>query len=287
MRTSVAFLAALAPLASATLKTSTSGGALIINQCSIDIPMKNVPAMGQGVENGKEVDQILAANNTGPASRYFTPWISLHVDGGWSMKLNTLDNWVNIMQFEYTWTGDLEVWYDMSFVNGIESDHPPWHFIQAGQAPKVNAYSYATDDAQGMQAPVPVAATVTLVMCPGSTGAAAAPTSTSTTTVAPPAPKTTAAPTTTPSSSSSSSHTTTLSTVSTPDTDNAGKNVQASQAPASTAAPTKASTTTTSSDVDIVTYYKTEVVVAVVTETATAHAKARRHEHRHPHGHKF
>ncbi|GAM84470.1 hypothetical protein ANO11243_024660 [Dothideomycetidae sp. 11243] len=274
MKSSIALVAAVsAPLAAATLLTSSSGGAMIINKCDQPIPMQNVPAMGSGVENGEECDKTLAANNVGADSQYFTPWIALQVPGGWSMKLNTMGNWNNIMQFEYTWTGDKELWYDMSFVNGVESDHPSWQFEYNGQV-TTNAYTFATDDAQGMQAPVPVDATVTLVLCPQSTGAgAAAPTSTAAATSP-------AAPAYTPSSSS-----TTLATSTTVAA--GGKNVYTT--PSASPSPAPTTTTTTADDFDIVTEYQTEIVTAyaVVTEVASAHAKAKRHEHRHPHGHVF
>ncbi|KAF2154100.1 hypothetical protein K461DRAFT_122134 [Myriangium duriaei CBS 260.36] len=271
MRSTLAFVAAAAaPLASATLQTCTTGGAKIINYCSQEVPMKNIPAMGpSSIENGVEEDKNLAANGKGD-NQYF-------------------NDWAHPMQFEYTWTGDNQIWYDMSLVDGNNTDgspitYPSFGFSTGSGALKTNAYAYSTDDKKGMQIPVGLSTTVTLLLCPeSSSAAAAAPTAATTTTAAAATTTTTtttAAPTTTsvaPAYTPSSTTTTTLATSA------INKNA-VSSTPAVLATPT--SSATSSDDVEIVTKYEYETAIVTAVVTETAHAKARRHEHRHPHGHK-
>lgn len=283
MNSLIALMAVAAPMASA-IQTASVGGAKIVNHCSSDFSLTNVPAYAPS--SPKQVSATLAANNVGEDSTYFTPWISLDVAGGWSMKLPNPDDTANIAQFEYTWTGDDQVWTDMSFVFNDAQNFPDWEFTCSdGATFTKDYYRNSTDDANGMQVPVPLSATVTLALCPSGTAAATtaaattAPVTTEATTTAAPttaaAPTTTPTPTTTPSTTTkaqapTTTPSTTLSKAYTP-----GNHVNASPA-------TLAMVEGTDGDVEIVTEYATQVVTAVVTETA--HAKRRRHEHRHPHG---
>ncbi|PNS16793.1 hypothetical protein CAC42_4757 [Sphaceloma murrayae] len=277
----IAFVAAAAvPLASA-LKQSSSGGAKVVNMCSYDIPLRAVPALGTGIENAASSDTILAANNAGSSSEWQSPWIQLLVAGGWSIKLNTIDSWTNIMQFEYTWADDNQVWFDNSFVDGIESQHPKWKLDCPNSAEPCHnkAYQHSTDDAAGMQKPVPPQDTITLILCPenaGSSSSSSAPAPSSTA-----APSTTTTPTTTtttpPPTSSTTFQTSASTTSSALDLNLKQANVQASPAAAEDQA------TPVKGKPDVVIEYETMVVTAIVTETA--HARVRRHEHRHPHGH--
>lgn len=279
MRNTIIALAAAAPLlVAASLETSTSGGAKIINKCDYDIPMEAVPASGEDVDEATTTSKTLAANNAGDDSEYFTNWISLGDDGGWSLKLNANNSWTNIMQYEYTWTGDSDVWYDMSFVNGDSSDFPEWEFIAGDGEATTNAYLYSTDDAEGMNPAVATSVTVTLILCPASTGSATeAATSATSFSSSPAAATTTATSTTTSAYKAPSSSSTTLAT--------SYSKVQFKDVVQSTsaAATTTAAPAPINAEYEVVTEYATEVVTAVVYETA--HAKAKRHEHRHPHAH--
>lgn len=280
MKNTIISIAALAApaLVAASTQISNSGGALIINKCNQDIPLQVVPASGSDVDTAQSSDVTLAANNVGSSSQFFTHWVSLGDNGGWSLKLNTLGNWNNIMQYEYTWTGDSNVWYDMSFVNGVESDFPDWQFVADGGEATTNAYQFSTDDEQGMNPAVPTSATVTLLLCPASTGSSSQATA--------PAVDSSSAPEVTTSSYVAppveSPSSTTLVTSFAPVQK---QNTQTSAPPATTeapAAPPASDAAPVDVGFEVVTEFATQVVTAVVYETQ--HAKARRHEHGHPHG---
>lgn len=269
--------AAAVPLAAA-LKQSQSGGAVVINQCNYDIPLKAIPAQASGIENAQESDKTLTASG----GQFFTPFVQLLTAGGWSIKLNTIDSWKNIMQFEYTWADDNQIWYDNSFVDGVESEHPAWQFLcpDSPTPPHNNAYQHSTDDAAGMQKPVAPSATITLVLCPGETGSS---------TPAPSygaLPSSSEAPSSTQAPAPTTAPSTTLQTYASPtpsSTSDLGLKQANVQVESSSEEPTPSPTPADDGDVAVVTAYETKVVTAVVTETASP--KQKRHAHRHPHGH--
>ncbi|KAF2221005.1 hypothetical protein BDZ85DRAFT_266123 [Elsinoe ampelina] len=276
---SIAMVAAIAVSSTAALKTSSSGGMQVVNKCNYEIPLKAVPAMGVGIENPEISSTTLSANG----GTWSTPWIQLLVSGGWSIKLNTIGSWTNIMQAEYTWATDGvgPIWYDNSFVDGVESEHPKWEFLcpLCPEKPHAGAYQHSTDDANGMQKPCGTDATVTLVLCPenGSSGgsspapsSSAAPSSSSTTPAPPP-------PTTTPSTTAAAPSTTFATSTSSSSLPIKQANVP--DAPAPDDEPEAPGSPV------IVTAYETKIVTSVVYETEVAGSKKKRHAHRHPHGH--
>ncbi|KAF4552062.1 Hypothetical protein D9617_11g009090 [Elsinoe fawcettii] len=275
---SIAFVAAAALPFTAALKQSSSGGARVVNKCNYEIPLKSIPAMGTGVQNGQTSEKTLAANGKGD-NEFFTPWIQLLVAGGWSIKLNTIGSWTNIMQFEYTWAADNQLWYDNSFVDGVESEHPKWAFDcpLCPEKPHNLAYQHSTDDAAGMQKPCSTDATVTLILCPengdaGSSNSSPAPA---------PAPSSSAQPTT---EAPAPTTTTTPPPPSTTFATSTSSSLPIKQANVPDAPAEDDSKNQPGSPV-IVTAIEYKVVTALVYETEAAQARKKRHAHRHPHGH--
>ncbi|KAI4761475.1 hypothetical protein E4T52_07831 [Aureobasidium sp. EXF-3400] len=197
MKNSVYATAALVAAAAA----DSVGSAIVVNKCSYDVTLANVPSADGGYS---EIDKILS-----PSDTYTQKWTSLTNGNGWSIKLSNSSSLENILQYEYTYQNDGTIWYDLSEVNGNPWDGN-WEITadSASCTPKQQAYRYATDDAYGMQA-CPADAVITVTLCSGdedndsaassaSSSVAAASTSshsTFQTTVA--APTTSAAPTTT------------------------------------------------------------------------------------------
>ncbi|CAK3982184.1 Hypothetical predicted protein [Lecanosticta acicola] len=135
------------------------GSAHVVNQCSYDVYLCNVPASGGGYE---ESDQTLSAGNS-----WTQQWTELSNGDGWSIKLSHSTALENILQYEYTFHNDGIIWYDLSCVNGNPWDQD-WEITSSTDScsPKQQAYRYATDDAYGMQA-CSQDASITVTLCSG------------------------------------------------------------------------------------------------------------------------
>jgi hypothetical protein len=271
------------------------GEAIVINKCEYEVYLCNVPASGGGYS---EIDKTLSPNET-----YSQGWTELTNGNGWSIKLSKTEVLDNILQYEYTFHNDGNIWYDLSEVNGNPWD-ANWEITAESPdnscAPKQQAYRYATDDAYGMQR-CDQDATITVTLCSGESqndgGAAAASSSVA-------AETSTEAPA--PSSSAWSSATSAAAepTSAAPEPSTASpETTSEAPAPSSTAtttsrqwghhswhqadavvSPTTLATLTTSSAV--ITSHGaavtvTEVDTAVVTEIVTAYGRHRRHMHAH------
>lgn len=183
--TTAAFLASL-PYASAL------GSANVINQCTSDVYLYNVPSAGGG---GVEVDKVI-----GPGDSYSQTYQTLTNNNGWSLKLSPTAALGQVMQFEYTYQGDSTLWYDISYVNG-DPFNGDWIMTSDSTScvPKQTYYRFSTDDSYGMQAGCSPDVSITVTMCPGGAPADAS-SSPAPTTIAPAvdaAPAAPAAPSTT------------------------------------------------------------------------------------------
>lgn len=249
-----AILASAALLATTAVAQSV-GSATVVNKCSYDVFLANVPAQGGGFN---EIDKTLSNGDV-----YTQQWTELSNGNGWSIKLSKdKTNWNdNIMQYEYTFHNDGIIWYDLSDVNGN-----PWsgdweitaNATSSPCSPKQQAYRYATDDAYSMQS-CAQDADITVTLCSGESqndGAAA---------------------------SASSSVAAASSTF-------AQSIVQSTPVAESTAAPSLTTLATVVSSSSAVTTNNagatvTEVATAVVTQVATVthwwHHNSKRHGHPH------
>ncbi|KAH0398406.1 hypothetical protein KCU89_g7272, partial [Aureobasidium melanogenum] len=155
MKNSVYATAALV----ATAAAQSVGSAVVVNKCSYDVTLANVPSANGGYS---EIDKILS-----PSDSYTQQWTELTNGNGWSIKLSNSSSLSNILQYEYTFQNDGTIWYDLSEVNGNPWDGD-WEITSntASCTPKQQAYRYATDDAYGMQA-CPSDATITVTLCSG------------------------------------------------------------------------------------------------------------------------
>lgn len=151
-------LASIALLGTSALALGT-GSAVVINSCTYDVHLCNVPAEGGGYE---EIDDILS-----PGAKYTQEWTQLSNGNGWSIKLSKSAQLSNIMQYEYTFHNDGIIWYDLSDVDG-NPWNGNWEIISDGLLciPKQQAYRYSTDDAYGMQA-CSADSTITVILCSG------------------------------------------------------------------------------------------------------------------------
>lgn len=158
-----AFIASAALLGTGAL-AGGMGSAVVVNKCSYDVSLSNVPASGGGYST---VDQKLSAGDT-----YSQTWTALSNTMGWSIKLFKGQDMSNILQYEYTCHEDGIIWYDLSEVNGNPWDKN-WEITATGNcSPRQAAYRYATDDAYGMQ-DCPEDSTITVTLCSGESGGAA------------------------------------------------------------------------------------------------------------------
>ncbi|KAH0365701.1 hypothetical protein KCU65_g5950, partial [Aureobasidium melanogenum] len=155
MKNSVYATAALVAAAAA----QSVGSAVVVNKCSYDVTLANVPSADGGYS---EIDKTLS-----PSDSYTQQWTELSNGNGWSIKLSNSSSLNNILQYEYTFQNDGTIWYDLSEVNGNPWDGD-WEITSntASCTPKQQAYRYATDDAYGMQA-CPSDATITVTLCSG------------------------------------------------------------------------------------------------------------------------
>lgn len=247
MKNSVYATAALVAAAAA----DSVGSAIVVNKCSYDVTLANVPSANGGYN---EIDKILS-----PSDTYTQQWTSLTNGNGWSIKLSNSSSLENILQYEYTYQNDGTIWYDLSEVNGNPWDGN-WEITanSASCTPKQQAYRYATDDAYGMQA-CPADAVITVTLCSGDDSNDSAASSASSSVAA----------------ESTSSHSTFSTTVAAPTT---------SAAPTTTFQ-TSVITSAASSNADVV------VTVTQVSYTTQwdghhwAHVAKREHQHRrHAHG---
>jgi len=247
MKNSVYATAALVAAAAA----DSVGSAIVVNKCSYDVTLANVPSANGGYS---EIDKILS-----PSDTYTQQWTSLTNGNGWSIKLSNSSSLENILQYEYTYQNDGTIWYDLSEVNGNPWDGN-WEITanSASCTPKQQAYRYATDDAYGMQA-CPADAVITVTLCSGDDSNDSAASSASSSVAA----------------ESTSSHSTFSTTVAAPTT---------SAAPTTTFQ-TSVITSAASSNADVVV---TVTQVAYTTQWDGhhwSHVGKREHQHRrHPHG---
>lgn len=145
--------------ASAAASSLSVGSAHVINKCTYDVYLCNVPASGGGQQ---QEDKTLSAGAT-----WDQEWTSLTNANGWSIKLSKSEALENILQYEYTFHNDGTIWYDLSCVNGNPWDGN-WEITSSTDNcnPKQQAYRYATDDAYGMQS-CPQDASITVTLCSG------------------------------------------------------------------------------------------------------------------------
>lgn len=255
------------------------GSAHVINKCSYDVYLCNVPSSGGGYQ---ESDKTLSSGGT-----WDQEWTELSNSNGWSIKLSKTDALENILQYEYTFHNDGTIWYDLSCVNGNPWDGN-WEITSSTSNcnPKQQAYRYATDDAYGMQA-CPQDASITVTLCSGE----AADNSTS-------SGSDSGSDSGSASSSDSGSYpdgyTSVSSSYSTPAStpsivaptayynwNNADMSASEAAATPTTFATSTTAVVTSAPDGVIV----TEVETAVVTDIVTAYGRVKpRHQH-HPHGH--
>ena len=161
-----AIIASAALLAAPALVSA--GSAIVINSCSYDVQMANVPSSGGGQS---EIAQTLSSGGS-----YTQEWTSLTNGNGWSIKLCKDDSMSNILQYEYTFHNDGIIWYDLSEVNGNPWD-ANWEITATGScSPRQAAYRFATDDAYGMQS-CPDSSSITVTLCSGDSEGGAAPSS--------------------------------------------------------------------------------------------------------------
>jgi len=286
-------IAAAAVLATGALADSV-GNAIIINSCSYEVYLADVPAAGGGYE---EDDHTLQ-----PGDKFTKTWTQLSNDQGWSMKLSKDTSFADIMQYEYTFHNDGIIWYDLSDVNGNPWDGN-WEITAASDsstcAPKQQAYRYATDDAYGMQA-CPQDSVITVTLCSGDEsndgGAASASSSVAaetsslatatdastftTPSSAEPTPTSTEVASTEPASTEAPASTPTSSYVYTGP--HRSHSFKQNNVAANTPSPTTLATVATSVVTPAAGVTVTEVDTAVVTEVVTAYGK--RHEHHRYHG---
>lgn len=155
MKNSIYATAALVAAAAA----DSVGSAIVVNKCSYDVTLVNVPSADGGYS---EIDKKLS-----PSDTYTQKWTSLSNGNGWSIKLSNSSSLENILQYEYTYQNDGTIWYDLSEVNGNPWDGNWEITADSGSCtPKQQAYRYATDDAYGMQA-CPADSTITVTLCSG------------------------------------------------------------------------------------------------------------------------
>ncbi|KAF2173306.1 hypothetical protein M409DRAFT_17248 [Zasmidium cellare ATCC 36951] len=145
--------------ASAAASSLSVGKAHVVNKCTYDVYLCNVPASGGGYE---QEDKTLSAGGT-----WDQEWTSLSNSNGWSIKLSKSEALENILQYEYTFHNDGIIWYDLSCVNGNPWDKN-WEITSSTSScnPKQQAYRYATDDAYGMQS-CSQDASITVTLCSG------------------------------------------------------------------------------------------------------------------------
>lgn len=143
----------------ASAAASSVGKAHVINMCSYDVYLCNVPSSGGGYE---QEDKTLSSGAT-----WEQEWTELSNTNGWSIKLSKSEALENILQYEYTFHNDGTIWYDLSCVNGNPWD-ANWEITSSTSNcnPKQQAYRYATDDAYGMQS-CPQDASITVTLCSG------------------------------------------------------------------------------------------------------------------------
>lgn len=274
----------------ATASSLSAGEAQVVNKCSYDVYLCNVPAEGGGYS---QQDKTLS-----PGDSWSQTWTELSNGQGWSIKLSNSTSLESILQYEYTFHNDGTIWFDLSCVNG---DPWPenWEITgDNGCDPKQTAYRYPTDDDYGMQA-CTQDATVLVTLCASEDGddssdsssSAAAPAYTSTSSVysAPAYSSSSSEEAPAYTSSSSSAYSAPSATGYSGWWSNGNGVVEAAEgytAPAA-ATPTTLATSTTAvvskaadgADVTVV-----EVVTAVETAIVTAYGRHRRHEH-HVHQH--
>lgn len=270
-------IASVAIMATSALAQSV-GSAVVVNACSYDVYLCNVPAADGGYT---EIDQTLSPNDT-----YSQQFTELTNSDGWSLKLSKTTELDTIMQYEYTFHNDGIIWYDLSDVNGNPWDGD-WEITASSASgtctPKQQAYRYATDDAYGMQA-CPQDSVITVTLCSGedTDDSAAASVSSSVAAVSSSvATETSTSVFTTPTSSAPAAYTSATST-------------ESSYSDAATASLTTFATSTYASTSSVVTTAPdgvtvTDVATAVVTDVVTqtywhGHQWSARHEHRR-HGH--
>ncbi len=153
-------IAMTALLASAAVAASV-GSAVVLNGCTYEIYLADVPASGGGYQ---AIDKTLQPNET-----WSQQWTELTNGNGWSIKLSKDNSWSDIMQYEYTFHNDGGIWFDLSEVNG-NPWNGNWEITAESPSstcePKQAAYRYATDDAYGMQY-CPQDAVITVTLCSG------------------------------------------------------------------------------------------------------------------------
>lgn len=141
--------------------SASVGSAHVINKCSYDVYSCIVPAQGGGQE---QKDLTLK-----PGDTWDQQWTELTNGAGWSIKFSHDEGQFgsNILQYEYTFHNDGNIWYDLSCVDGNPWDKN-WEITSSTDecAPKQQAYRYATDDAYGMQH-CSQDASITVTLCSG------------------------------------------------------------------------------------------------------------------------
>jgi hypothetical protein len=283
-----------AALLAGAVVAQSPGDAVVINKCEYQVYLNNTPAADGGYST---IDRVLQ-----PDDSYTQQWTELSNGNGWSIKLSKTAVLDNILQYEYTFHNDGNIWYDLSEVNGNPWDGN-WEITAESPddscAPKQQAYRYATDDAYGMQA-CKQDATITITLCSGESqndgGAASASSSVA-------AETSTEAAASSPSAWSSATSAAPESTPASEPSTASPETTSEAPAPASTATttsrqwghhswhqadavvtPTTLATLTTSSAVVTsqgAAVTVTEVDTAVVTEIVTAYGRHRRHLHAH------
>lgn len=271
-------IAMTALLASAAVAASV-GSAVVLNGCTYEIYLADVPASGGGYQ---AIDKTLQPNET-----WSQQWTELTNGNGWSIKLSKDNSWSDIMQYEYTFHNDGGIWFDLSEVNG-NPWRDNWEITAESPSsicePRQAAYRYATDDAYGMQY-CPQDAVITVTLCSGesqnngsaasaSSSAAALSSSVATasgvsTASTPSSTPFIVAPTTAPASSTTAAYTGPHHWL--------GNQNKAAVSPATTLS----TVTTSAATYDFGAVTVTEVETAVVTEIVTAYGKRHEHHRRH------
>lgn len=147
-------------LMGASAAASSIGSAHVVNKCSYDVTLCNVPSAGGGFDQQETTLK--------PGQAWNQSWTELTNGNGWSIKLSK-DKIIggNILQYEYTFHNDGIIWYDLSCVDGNPWDKD-WEITATGSScsPKQQAYRYSTDDAYGMQS-CGQDASITVTLCTG------------------------------------------------------------------------------------------------------------------------
>jgi hypothetical protein len=101
----------------ASVSAMSVGRAHVVNKCSYDVFACIVPAQGGGQE---QKDLTMA-----PGDEWDQEWTELTNGAGWSIKFSHDENSFgsNILQYEYTFHNDGNIWYDLSCVDGSEYMH--------------------------------------------------------------------------------------------------------------------------------------------------------------------